>query len=435
MFRNNRPRYWVAWYDRWHLWLILVLLLLLCWLGYLSTLPAPQVSLALADPSAILQSDKPLELIGKAPANGVVRVYDGDKALGETRADADGNFKIALTNIPTGAHALQASVEVNGARIESPALNLNVSVPVAAIAPTIAPTTTPPPTATSAPPTATRVPPTATPVLPTATPTLAAGAVQRRGKDNAEMVYVPAGDFTFGDEKSARTLYLDAFWIDKFEVTNAQFQQFVDATGYKTDAEKQGWGFEYISMWEPVNGIFWRAPRGAGSSIADRQKQPVVLVSWNDANAYCAWAGKRLPTEAHWEKSARGTDARVYPWGNNWDGARLNFCDANCAFSWKDAGANDGNAESAPVGSYASGASPYGVLDLAGNVWEWLADWFDPDYPQTMPARNPPGPASGQFKVLRGGAWSIEQFYARTTSRFSEPVDYRERSVGVRCVQ
>ncbi len=443
MFRNNRPRYWVDWYDRWHLLLILVLLLLLCWLGYLSTLPAPQVSLALADPNATLQSDKPLELIGKAPANGVVRVYDGDKSLGETRADANGNFKIALTSIPTGAHPLKATIQVDGARIESPALNVNVSAPVAAIAPTIAPTAPSiPPTATSAPPTATRVPPTATPapptatrVPPTATSTLAAGAMQRRGKDNAEMIYIPSGEFTFGDEKSARTIYLDAFWIDKFEVTNAQFQQFVDATKYTTDAEKQGWGFEHNNKWEQVNGISWRAPRGAGSSIADRQKQPVVLVSWNDANAYCAWADKHLPTEAQWEKAARGTDARIFPWGNTWDGARLNFCDTNCQYSWKDASANDGNAENAPGGSYASGASPFGVLDLAGNAWEWSADWFDLDYPKTMPARNPTGPAAGQLKVLRGGAWSIEQFYARTTSRFSEPVDYRERSVGMRCVQ
>jgi formylglycine-generating enzyme required for sulfatase activity len=432
MFRHNRPRYWVDWYDRWHLLLVVLLVLLLCWLGYLATLPAPHVSLALADPAASLVSTKPIELIGTAPANALVRVYDGDRLVGETRAASDGTFKLALTNVAPGAHTLRGVVEVDSTRIESSALQVNVSAPAVALAPTATPV---PPTATTVPPTATRVPPTATAVPPTATavPTLAPGALQRRGKDNAEMVYIPAGEFTLGEAASARTIYLDAFWMDKFEVTNAQFQQFVDATGYKTDAEKQGWGFEYTNVWQRMEGISWRAPRGAGSTI--QLAFPVVLVSWNDANAYCAWAGKRLPTEAEWEKAARGSDARVFPWGNQWDGTRLNFCDSNCAYAWKDASVNDRYAEVAPVGSYAANASPYGVLDLAGNVWEWTADWFDADYPRTMPTRNPIGPTSGQLKVLRGGAWSIDAFYARATSRFAQPPDFRERSVGFRCVQ
>jgi serine/threonine-protein kinase len=434
MFRNNRPRYWVDWYDRWHLLLVVLLALLLCWLAYLATLPAPRVSLALANPTAALVSTKPIELVGTAPANTLVRVYAGDQLLGETRAASDGTFKIALTNLVPGAHTLRGVVEVNGTRVESPALPVNVSAPTVAIAPTATPV---PPTATTTatavPPTATRIPPTATPVPPTPVPTLAAGTVQRRGKDNAEMVYIPAGEFTFGDAASTRTIYLDAFWMDKVEVTNAQFQQFVDATGYKTDAEKLGWGFEYRDGWQRVEGISWRAPRGAGST--PQANLPVVVVSWNDANAYCVWAGKRLPTEAEWEKAARGTDARVFPWGNTWDGTRLNFCDANCAYTWKDANANDRFAEAAPVGSFTTSASPYGILDLAGNVWEWIADWFDADYPKTMPARNPSGPATGTLKVLRGGAWSIDAFYARTTSRFAQAPEFRERSVGFRCVQ
>jgi len=257
--------------------------------------------------------------------------------------------------------------------------------------------------------------------------------LQRRGKDNAEMVYIPAGESTAGEAPAARTIYLDAFWMDRFEVTYAQFQQFVDATGYKSEAEKQGWGFEYVDAWRRVEGISWRAPRGAGSIV--QPTLPVVLVTWNDAHAYCAWAGKRLPTEAEWEKAARGTDARVFPWGNQWDGTRLNFCDANCAYAWKDASVNDRYAEAAPVGSYAANASPYGVLDLAGNVWEWVADWFDADYPRTMPARNPTGPATGQLKVLRGGAWSIDASYARATSRLAQMPEYCERSVGFRCAQ
>ncbi|CAG0944097.1 partial Formylglycine-generating enzyme, partial [Anaerolineae bacterium] len=332
--------------------------------------------------------------------------------------------------LAAGAHALKASIDLNGTRIDSPILNANVNAAVAAVPPTLAPTTTPVlPTATQVPPTPTAIPPTATTVRPTATivpptatsvpsatPSLTAGTVQRRGKDNAEMVYVPSGEFGMGDP--AKSVSLNPFWMDKYEVTNELFQQFVNASGYKTDAEKQGWVFEFLNAkWQQTNGLAWLTPNGANSSISAKLKNPVVFVSWNDANAYCAWAGKRLPTEAEWEKSARGTDGRIYPWGNTWDGIKLNFCDTNCAFSWKDASANDHYAESAPVGSFPQGASVYGANDLAGNVWEWTAE------------------ASGQLKILRGGAWSIDQSYARTTNRFMAVPDYRERSVGFRCAQ
>ncbi len=442
MFQNNRPRYWVSWFDRWHLWLLLVLLLLACMALYLTmNTPAPNVTLSLANANTNLQSDKPVTLAGTAPANSTVRVYEAGKLIGETRADANGNYSLTLANLATGAHSLIASIELNGARIESNTLNANVNAAVAVIPPTIAPTATAmPPTATQVPPTATRIPPTATQVPPTATsapsatPTLAAGTKQRRGKDNAEMVYVPASEFGMGDP--AKTIFLNAFWLDKSEVTNEQFQQFVDATAYKTDAEKQGWGFEFVNgKWEQVRGIFWRSPRGNASTLADKQKHPVVLVSWNDATAYCTWAGKRLPTEAEWEKSARGTDGRAFPWGNAWDGTKLNFCDTHCAFAWKDVGANDQHAETAPVGSFPQSTSAYGANDLAGNVWEWTADWFDAEYYKTMPTRNPTGPVSGQLKILRGGAWSIDQTYTRNINRFMAVPEYRERSVGLRCAQ
>ena len=115
-----------------------------------------------------------------------------------------------------------------------------------------------------------------------------------------------------------QTVSLDAYWLDRTEVTNEQFKQFADATGYKTDAEKQGWSDDYVGgKWEHVPGQTWMTPNGAGSDIADKMKQPVALVTWNDAAAYCTWAGKRLPTEAEWEYAARGLDGRKFPWGNN----------------------------------------------------------------------------------------------------------------------
>jgi formylglycine-generating enzyme required for sulfatase activity len=215
------------------------------------------------------------------------------------------------------------------------------------------------------------------------------------GNDKAEMVLVPAGEFsmgsdgdeidrllknwtnvkreTFNDEIPRHRVYLDAFYIDKHEVTNARFQQFVQATGHRTQAEREGSGDVYTGQkWEQVNGANWRAPRGPGSSIASLEQHPVVQVSQEDAKAYCSWAGKRLPTEAEWEKAARGTDGQIYPWGNQFDGKRANFCDTNCDLNWKDNAANDGYRYTAPVGSYEGGKSPYGAYDMAGNVCGWL---------------------------------------------------------------
>ncbi|HIP96746.1 MAG TPA: hypothetical protein EYH32_05965, partial [Anaerolineae bacterium] len=149
--------------------------------------------------------------------------------------------------------------------------------------------------------------------------------------DGAEMVFVPAGEFVMGseelgdDERPVHRVYLDGFWIDRYEVTNERFARFVAATGYQTEAERRGWGWVWREAeWEKVEGADWRHPRGPGSSIADRMDSPVVLVSWNDADAYCRWAGKRLPGEAQWEKAARGPDGRRYAWGDEFDRAKAN---------------------------------------------------------------------------------------------------------------
>ncbi len=290
--------------------------------------------------------------------------------------------------------------------------------PVAAVTPK-SPTDTPTVTPTNG--------PTDTPVISTATPTsiptMAPIAVQTMvawEKDNSVMVYVPAGEFIMGSDKGevneqpVHTVYLDAFYMDKTEVTNAQYQRCVEAGACRTPT------------------CDWGEPTYGDASKADH---PVVCVNWNDAQAYCAWAGKRLPTEAEWEKAARGTDGRTYPWGNTFDGSRLNFCDRNCEFDWKDSDADDGYAQTAPVGSYPQGASPHGALDMAGNVWEWEADWYDAGYYSQSPGRNPPGPDSGQYRVLRGGSWHDGGGFGRGAARNGGNPGDRGNYAGFRCAR
>jgi serine/threonine-protein kinase len=230
--------------------------------------------------------------------------------------------------------------------------------------------------------------------------------------DRSVMVHVPAGHFFMGssdsdasadgDEKPMHSVYLDDFWIDKFEVTNADFAQFVEATGYQTDAEKEG------------HSKNWR------EAAEGKDNHPVVYVSWNDAVAYCEWVSKRLPTEAEWEKAARGTDDRIWPWGNGWDEDNVNS---------KDAGLGHTRA----VGSYPDGASPYGCMDMAGNAWEWVADWYQRDYYQAAPDRNPQGPNQGVSRVVRGGSFVLPQRLTRCTGRFEFIPWVRRDDLGFRC--
>jgi formylglycine-generating enzyme required for sulfatase activity len=247
-------------------------------------------------------------------------------------------------------------------------------------------------------------------------------------KDNMVMVFVPEGNFQMGSndgpdyEKPKHTVWLDAFWIDQTEVNNAQFEKFVKESSYETDAEIANWGyvFDMSSVkWLKVTGVNWRHPHGPTSNLDGLENHPVTYMSWNDASAFCKWAGRRLPSEAEWEKAARGTDYRLYPWGDQKPGNNLlNFADKNISLSWADKNTDDGYTFTSPVGHYPEGASPYGALDMAGNVWEWVNDWFDQNYylSQTI-WRNPTGPSTKSGRVLRGGSWYDSGIVSRSSFR------------------
>jgi formylglycine-generating enzyme required for sulfatase activity len=234
--------------------------------------------------------------------------------------------------------------------------------------------------------------------------------------DGMAMVYVPEGDFQMGSndgpdtEKPKHTVWVNAFWIDQTEVNNSQFETFIKESRYKTDAEIAEWSYVLelsTGKWLKVSGANWKHPAGPTSNLSGLEKHPVSYMSWNDASAYCAWAGRRLPSEAEWEKAARSNDGRVYPWGNQPPGNNLlNFADTNVSLQWADKSSDDGYVFTSPVGHYPEGASPYGALDMAGNVWEWVNDWYDPEYYLSQTVwRNPTGPSTRSGRVLRGGSW------------------------------
>jgi len=244
-------------------------------------------------------------------------------------------------------------------------------------------------------------------------------------KDGQKMVLVPAGAFFMGtddekrleDEHPEHQVYLNAFYIDKFEVTNAAYKKFVDETGHRVPRPVFQ-GREYPNAWE--NDTY---PEG-------KANYPVVFVTWSDADAYCKWAGKRLPTEAEWEKAARGIDKRIYPWGNEFDPTLLNSGMHNAKGE-----PADGFEQLAPVGSFPGGASPYGAMDMQGNVAEWIADWFDEDYYKHSPARNPKGPQMGRYRVIRGTGWgAFHTYHIQCTNRGSSKPPAKRDSLGFRCV-
>jgi len=231
---------------------------------------------------------------------------------------------------------------------------------------------------------------------------------QVSNKDGMTLLYVPAGEFTMGsdngnaDEKPVHQVNLDAFWIDLTEVTNSMYAKCVKDG--KCDPPSSTKSYTHDNYY--------------GNSQFDNY--PVIYVSWDNAKAYCTWADRRLPTEAEWEKAARGTNANVYPWGNNAPNSNLlNY--------------NNVVGDTTAVGKYPNGKSLYGAYDMAGNVWEWVADWYSDTYYIGSPSSNPLGPDSGQDRVLRGGSWNHDYDFVRSADRNGYSPTITDSHFGFRC--
>jgi formylglycine-generating enzyme required for sulfatase activity len=283
-------------------------------------------------------------------------------------------------------------------------------------------------------------------------------------RDLAGMVRLPGGAFLMGTEDAdgfpgdgegpVREVHLSPFAIDETTVTNAAFARFVADTHYRTDAESFGWSFVFYKLlseevlatrpqlvveapwWCALPGACWSHPEGPGSDLSGRMDHPVVHVSWNDAVAYCRWAGKRLPTEAQWEYAARGgLEQKRFPWGdelrpggehrcNIWQGR---FPDENTL--------EDGYLGTAPARSFQPNG--FGLYNMAGNVWEWCADWFSADFHLTGPRTDPAGPPDGTARVMRGGSFLCHHSYCnryRVAARYQNTPDSSTSNTGFRCV-
>jgi len=233
----------------------------------------------------------------------------------------------------------------------------------------------------------------------TATPELTIGSSKVSPNDGMMMLYVPAGEFEMGyadgkaDEMPVHTVYLDAFWIDQTEITNRMYLLCVEVGVCNQPVQGAHTALRHDSS---THEFYYGNP--------EFNDYPVIFVNHAQAEEYCRWTGRRLPTEAEWEKAARGTDGRLYPWGNEPPNETLlNY--------------NGIIGDTTKVGSYPAGASPYGALDMAGNMWEWTADFYSPDYYANSPAKNPQGPETGYVFVERGGSWRLSERPVRATYR------------------
>jgi formylglycine-generating enzyme required for sulfatase activity/uncharacterized caspase-like protein len=256
------------------------------------------------------------------------------------------------------------------------------------------------------------------------------------GVDGMTLLYVPGGEFTMGsdaddalaecqkfrsdcqrswftDEEPPHPVDVNAFWIDQTEVTVRMYYLCVEEGVCKEPTSKES--YTHSSYY------------GNG----DYDNYPVIYVDWNMAKTYCEWVDRRLPTEAEWEKAARGTDANIYPWGNEFDGLRVNFCDKNCAFDWADKSSDDGFADTSPVGNYSNGASPYGALDMVGNVWESVSSLYQP-YPYSAEDGRE-NLNSSDARVLRGGSWLDDDGNVRSAVRLRFGPTLSNDNIGFRC--
>jgi len=303
---------------------------------------------------------------------------------------------------------------------------------------TEAPLPTPSPAATVEPQPTASSEPTVEPNTTISEPQAGSQVVSER--DGMPMIYLPAGEFIMGsdDDDAKKSVeggvaspevpvhmaYVDGFWIDKFEVTNAQYRLCVESGVCLAPRLPQTFmGFEYFANLDYAN-------------------YPVIYVDYFMARDYCQWAGRRLPTEAEWAKAARGTDGRRYTWGNDPVTAeRANFCDVNCPKTHASPAYDDGYAETAPVGSFPAGASPYGVMDMAGNVWEWTSTIpqpypYDPGDGREEPDLRPREDVvfgDGPQRVWRGGTWANGTWWLRASVRYHSVPGYYHNSLGFRC--
>jgi len=253
--------------------------------------------------------------------------------------------------------------------------------------------------------------------------------------DGVKLVCVPAGEFLMGaaendplaqaNEKPQHKVYLNAYWIDSTEVTNVNFGKCLAA------------GVCHPKVYDETNPKTY-IPY---SVHPDYQNYPAFLYEFDAPTNYCQWVGRRLPTEAEWEKAARGTDGRLYPWGNTLDCTRANYYSCEAAThnatpnpTGPRCGEQRLDCKTTPVDAYPAGASPYGALNMAGNVWEWVADWYQPNYYSNSPVRNPRGPTTGEYRVIRGGgANSVSQELRATERDSGMPVHYLDGQLGFRC--
>lgn len=277
------------------------------------------------------------------------------------------------------------------------------------------------------------------------------------------MVLLEGGRFRMGTdyphgfpadgEGPVREIRIDPFYVDLCPITNAEFARFIEATGYRTEAEGFGWSFVFagdlpeelkeantvagLEWWRRIDGADWAHPEGPQSNLKERDDYPVVQVSWNDAVAYATWSGKRLPTEAEWEYAARGgLDQKLYPWGDDLSPEGRHLCNIWQGTFPTENTADDGYASVSPVRAFPP--NDFGLYSVTGNTWEWCADWFHPTYHVDATPLNPVGPPEGTARVLKGGSYLCHKSYCnryRVAARSSNTPDSATTNIGFRCVR